>query len=336
MSRRSGCIRCWGCWRHRPGSRARRRRDSQWRAALEHEEALDLLGQAAEVRVRLAQSARCRAPSRRRRRAAPTTTRRRRRGPSAARCSREPALRELAAVPWGGKLGAAAQATLRRWATADTAPASPDARGAGARQRRPYRPRAGGAGRMAGGAKQQGHRARARPEPAHGEAARRQRPRQARVCRARTGGRPGTASSADGRRATPRRGMAPSGDATGAPALHTAGMLVISHACLPSSDSPTSAPARQSPGQRSASLRSMPACGPCRWAPPRRRAPSTVSASCSCWPGRASTAWPARRRGFRAPCTLIVPPLAEHEIVNTGALPLQLVVIVAPPAANER
>ena len=39
---------------------------------------------------------------------------------------------------------------------------------------------------------------------------------------------------------------------------------------------------------------------------------------------------------FRGPCTLLVPPGAEHEIVNTGALPLQIVVIVVPTAATGR
>ncbi|HSV69465.1 MAG TPA: cupin domain-containing protein [Methylibium sp.] len=36
-------------------------------------------------------------------------------------------------------------------------------------------------------------------------------------------------------------------------------------------------------------------------------------------------------QAFQAPCTLIVPAGAAHEIVNNGVLPMQMVVIGVPP-----
>lgn len=114
-----------------------------WRQALEHEEAADLFGLAHELRVRLALHAlhASAAPAAGRQPAAAA------RGSGDERALAEaavwlapmlaqpadgprgalfalPALRELAAVPWGEHLDAAAQATLREWAAAAPAGAT--------------------------------------------------------------------------------------------------------------------------------------------------------------------------------------------------------------------
>lgn len=102
-----------------------------WRAALDHEESLDLLGQAAEVRVRLAAAL---APGRQRQQAAALLA------PLLEAANAAPGgalfvrtgLRELAAMPWGGALSATAQATLQRWATSATSALAPPAPAAAA------------------------------------------------------------------------------------------------------------------------------------------------------------------------------------------------------------
>jgi len=128
--------------------------------------------------------------------------------------------------------------------------------------------------------------------------------------------------------------MAPLGDAAGAAARHTAGMLVISHACLPYANHDgctcqTVAGPALGVSAIDASLWTVPvgAAMPVS----RHDGPCVVLVLAGSGKQRVAGA----PQSFRGPCTLIVPPLAEHEIVNTGALPLQLVVIVAPVAASE-
>jgi quercetin dioxygenase-like cupin family protein len=128
--------------------------------------------------------------------------------------------------------------------------------------------------------------------------------------------------------------MAPLGDAAGAPTPDTAGMLVISHACLPCS-SHDGCTCRTVAGPAlgvcaiDASVWSVPVGA----ATPARLHEGTCVVLVLAGSGKHRVA--GAPQSFRAPCTLIVPPLAEHEIVNTGALPLQLVVIVAPAAPSE-
>jgi LuxR family maltose regulon positive regulatory protein len=97
---------------------------AQWQAALEHEEPLGLLGQAAEVRVRLAHAL---LAARRRDDAAALLRpllEADAAGPGGAQFAR-PVLRELSTAFWGATLAAPAQAMLRRWAAADTAAPPP-------------------------------------------------------------------------------------------------------------------------------------------------------------------------------------------------------------------
>ena len=112
-------------------------------------------------------------------------------------------------------------------------------------------------------------------------------------------------------------------------------MLVISHACLPCTDHDgctcrTVAGPALGASPIDASLWTVPAGA----AMPVRQhdSPSVVLVLAGSGKHRVAGA----PQGFRGPCTLVVPPGTEHEIVNTGALPLQLVVIVVPSAATGR
>jgi LuxR family maltose regulon positive regulatory protein len=92
---------------------------SLWQQALQHEEACDLFGLAHELRVRLAWHEPAPADA-----AAwlMPMLRQASDGPRGALFAL-PALRELAAAPWGTELDAGAQATLRSWAAVPTVPA---------------------------------------------------------------------------------------------------------------------------------------------------------------------------------------------------------------------
>jgi len=111
-------------------------------------------------------------------------------------------------------------------------------------------------------------------------------------------------------------------------------MLVISHACLPSSHhdgcicQTVAGPAL---GVSSIDARV--------WTVP---ASATMPASVDARPrvvlvlaGSGKQRLAGAPQSFHAPCTLIVPALAEHEVVNTGALPLHLVVIAAHADTEE-
>ena len=163
-----------------------------WERALENDEEIDLMGQASEARVRLA-----RALARRgdlhaaADRLAPVFSRARRTAGPAVSCSQAMRCAELATVRLGQRAGAVAAGrsaapggrSSRRKGSA--APA-PQRRRSGRRRsgRTPAmgadRARARGARPHRGRRQQQADRARLRSQPAHGEAPRRQHPRQAR------------------------------------------------------------------------------------------------------------------------------------------------------------
>jgi quercetin dioxygenase-like cupin family protein len=111
-------------------------------------------------------------------------------------------------------------------------------------------------------------------------------------------------------------------------------MLVISHACLPSSDHDgctcrTVAGPALGAGAMEASMWTVPVGA----ATPARQHDGACVVLVLAGTGKHRVA--GAPQGFSAPCTLIVPARAEHEIVNTGALPLQLVVIAAQASAED-
>ena len=106
-------------------------------------------------------------------------------------------------------------------------------------------------------------------------------------------------------------------------------MLVISHACLPCLDhdgctSRTVAGPAFGVDAFDASVWTVPVGA----ATPARQHDGACAVLVLAGSGKHRIAGAPQH--FHAPCTLLVPPRAEHEIVNTGALPLQLVLIVAP------
>ena len=131
--------------------------------------------------------------------------------------------------------------------------------------------------------------------------------------------------------------MAPLADVAGSRRRHTGGMLVISHSSLPctvQNGCTRQAVAGSGIGGTAieASLWTVPvgAATPPHVSPGGR----VVIVLAGCGKHRLA----GQPQSFRAPCTLIVPSRADHEIVNIGVLPLQLVVIETPdrPAENER
>ena len=177
------------CRRSPPARVARGPHDdaiARWREALAHEEAIDLLGQASETRVRLARALlRTGEVAQAARTLEPVFVRAAEDdGPGGALFARRAA--RLAAAWRDVARGRHADGSLRDWcsarrcargrrcsATAGTGPGDSAAR-------RPVAARARRAAPDRRGRQQQAHRARVRPEPAHGQAPRREHPGQAR------------------------------------------------------------------------------------------------------------------------------------------------------------
>ena len=170
-----------------------------WQEALAHEEAIDVYGQAAETRVRLARALARRGEIRRSGTLARARVRAGRRGRHARRCA---AGIRCVARARGHRLARRADsrssaAQLADWeqlVAAERADRSVALSGFvsahrfGRAGRRPDGPRARRAAANRGGRQQQADRARVRPEPAHRQAPRREHPRQARSRHARPGG----------------------------------------------------------------------------------------------------------------------------------------------------